>query len=722
MHIGAYIAERIIETYENPTGTSTVHLARHESSGESAFVTVFQPKENARATQWVTRLQQIQALEHPAIVQMIAGGKLSDGAYYTASRAYSPVLKPEGRLKLHSVVKLSMQISAALDYAHEHGLVHGNLNRQHIVIISEGHAGIRGFEIADASADISYDVRGLARLVHRALTGHELQSVDVDQRVPPAVADVLRAALTSGSGYVTAGEFHAALEDAASQFMVMDAVRTAEQKTEAQARRRAERVARGDAMPSPPSRRGSRLLILLLLIAVLAVGGAAIALFTRGRSDSTIPTAAVLPTLEASATQPPTEVPAILPSETMIATASPTAVPTEEAALAPTVAPTETPAAAAVLPTEPASATPIPPTETATEPPTIAPTETPLPTNTPEPPTATITLTFTATSQGLVTATSLPSLTPSSTPVTPTITPTFTITPLPTITSAVPPTPIFPTLSVAETLTNPCVSMVGDSVTAGTGVYEVPLMGYAFVQAAPMAQVVEEAFARVGMGNIKGINRGSPNTGISTSNHPSYFATPQYAALLEDHCRYTVIMPWINDITPAQSPDAAAVRHAAVIGDLVTTIVANNPFGRVVVLNYYTPVVSQFAANSWAAGFNPTGISLYNAAIANSCQSGALSTFRQVTCLNIHELFADMGDSHVIRYTTRDELNSIIIEPVRADMQQFLDVYFRDNPGGAVLGDGVHLSPRGKQRLAEYLVTALSALPPLEGVSVNPTG
>jgi lysophospholipase L1-like esterase len=50
-----------------------------------------------------------------------------------------------------------------------------------------------------------------------------------------------------------------------------------------------------------------------------------------------------------------------------------------------------------------------------------------------------------------------------------------------------------------------------------------------------------------------------------------------------------------------------------------------------------------------------------------------------------------------------------------------LDVFFNNNPGGQVLGDGVHLSPRGKQRLADFLVSSFTSLPPLE-VNTNPIG
>ena len=56
-------------------------------------------------------------------------------------------------------------------------------------------------------------------------------------------------------------------------------------------------------------------------------------------------------------------------------------------------------------------------------------------------------------------------------------------------------------------------------------------------------------------------DRGASNTGINTPNHPSYFKTLAYSNLLEDHCKFTVIMPWYNDITPGLMPQSDAAKH-----------------------------------------------------------------------------------------------------------------------------------------------------------------
>lgn len=324
----------------------------------------------------------------------------------------------------------------------------------------------------------------------------------------------------------------------------------------------------------------------------------------------------------------------------------------------------------------------------------------------------------TATIPGLVTTTPLPTFTPSMTPtltLTPSITPTPTITPSVTATSLPTTTPrasATSALSLIQTSTKECVSVVGDSVTAGTGVYEVPGVGYAFVHSLPVASFVEKALRNVGWTNYNAYNRGAPNTGISTDNHPSYFASDQYRSLLQDRCRYIIVMPWINDITPNQPQTTAMPHHMDMLAELIRTEIANNPYGRVIVLNYYMPVVSPFAAASWAAGFNPDGIALYNQGLAASCTSGRLYSMPQVVCVDISGLFAGMGESHVIKYANSEMVYGTVAEPLSKNAEEFLGYYFRQNPGGTVLGDGVHLSTLGKERLGQFLATTLTQLPP----------
>lgn len=737
MQIGPYLVERVIETADNPSGTATVHFARHEATGEASYLTIFQPNAGDNGKNWVARIKELCDLEHGGLLLPSAGGKAPDGTLYTATVAYPLVLKSGSRLPTHSTVKFSAQLSEALEYAHARGMIHGRLGRQHVVIVAEGRIALRGFELSDLNAQPSDDISGMARLLHMALTGESPSGGQVSDKVPLLIAPVLQTALTAGAEFASPDEFHQAYTAAVTDVLVERETMQTGQLLEKKKARRAKLAAQ--------RRRLIPIVIALAIIAALVILGLVV-LFINSRNVPFAPTAAGLngaATQEvATAAAPPNGTTAAL-TVTATVTDVPPTLTTMPASPMPSVEAVSMLLSPQSPPTEVSTDTPTPtPTVVPSEtPPPPAPTNTPLPTDTPAPPTitplptdthtpaptqtATETLlptdTATPTRRRLVTATPLPTSTPSNTPF-PTFTPTVTFTP----SNTPPPTNTFaapPTLSGVEVATKPCISVVGDSVTAGTGVYEVPLHGYAFVQAAPVSTYIEERSKRSSLGSIKGVDRGAPNTGISTANHPSYFATGQYTRLLADQCRWTLIMPWINDITSIDSPNAAAQKHVRVLTDLVRTIIANNPYGRVIVLNYWPGVVSPFAARTWASGYNPTDIDIYNRAIGESCTAGGLSSLPQVVCANAQELFSDMGEGHVIRYTGRDELYALMIQPPSENAQTILNAFFNSNPGGQVLGDGVHLSPAGKTRLAEFVITTIQQLPPLVSLTPNaPTG
>lgn len=250
-------------------------------------------------------------------------------------------------------------------------------------------------------------------------------------------------------------------------------------------------------------------------------------------------------------------------------------------------------------------------------------------------------------------------------------------------------------------------------MTAGGAVYEVPATGYVFAKTGPVASFVELEFRNLGNGTIRAFDRGGPNTGISSTNHPSYFDTQAYQGLIADHCRYTVIMPWVNDITPAIPGRIAAPRHAAVLVQLVARLAADNPPGRILVMDYYEPAVSQFALNTWAAGFTRENIDLYNREIQLSCEKGTFSRLPQVVCLHTQDAFLDLGKMHVIGPTSRAELYANLIAPISENATLWLQHFYAINPDGLILGDGVHLSRVGKISLASFLVRIMNGLPEL---------
>jgi hypothetical protein len=354
-------------------------------------------------------------------------------------------------------------------------------------------------------------------------------------------------------------------------------------------------------------------------------------------------------------------------------------LPTGTPSPSPTLTATQTPTPSATR--VPASPTPVIPTVTATSMPGLTETEMDMPT-----PTETILAVITATSGPAELPTSLPTQLPP-----------------PTDELAQGAEEAIPTAAAP----NSCIALVGDSVTHGGVTYEIPATGYIVGLTNPLSLYVERALHEHGITDVQVYDRGASNTGISSTNHPSYFKTAAYRALRADHCKYTMIMPWLNDISPDLPPDVAAPRHVRALISLVQQLIADNPGGKVVVLDYFHGAVAPFAAQTWASGFTPESVEIYNHEIGQSCNLGTLNLLSQISCVNIDDAFEGMGDGYVIGMISHQELSASLIAPLNPIQAAWLDQYYAVSPDGLLQGDGVHLSIPGKMRLAEFLIMML---------------
>lgn len=243
-----------------------------------------------------------------------------------------------------------------------------------------------------------------------------------------------------------------------------------------------------------------------------------------------------------------------------------------------------------------------------------------------------------------------------------------------------------------------CVSVVGDSVAQGDAVFEVPATGYVTVQMSPIGSYIAAHFRQRGFPSVQVFNRASPAVGISAGNHPSYFNTPEYAQLLNDRCDYTVIVPWINDLT-----GGSAANHVAALARLVDALARSNPDGEIFVLNYYQGMPAPFAMQTFAAGFTPDQVNAFNGQIGSACSQGGLA-LPQVNCIDVNSAFVNAGGAHVVGQMNRADFEANLTAPLSPDEGGMVNLFFAQNPAGLLLGDGVHLSSAGKNTLAGYLV------------------
>lgn len=148
---GAYTLEREL----GGGGMSRVFVAEEVALGRKVVVKVLSPELLAgvnidrfrREIQLAARLQQAQ------IVPVLAAGEMQGVPYYTMpfveGESLRAKLARERRLPVHDVVSILRDVTRALAYAHEHGVVHRDIKPDN-VLLSGGTAVVTDFGIAKA--------------------------------------------------------------------------------------------------------------------------------------------------------------------------------------------------------------------------------------------------------------------------------------------------------------------------------------------------------------------------------------------------------------------------------------------------------------------------------------------------------------------------------------------------------------------------------------------
>lgn len=244
-----------------------VYRAYHPSVNRMLAVKVW-PASLARGERFQERFQQevrtIAALNHFHIVPIYGAG-LWEGLPYLVMRylpggSLADLLARYEVLTVGELLPMLEQVAEALDYAHQHGVLHRNLKPTNILLDEEGNAYLTDFGMESVMGDADHqplsaipayrapevtrgeaagpaaDVYALGVLAFRALTGQmpyradtpeELAQMHVDQPIPslrtinasinaPVEAAVRRALAKEPSArYSSAGEFARALATAA---------------------------------------------------------------------------------------------------------------------------------------------------------------------------------------------------------------------------------------------------------------------------------------------------------------------------------------------------------------------------------------------------------------------------------------------------------------------------------------------------------------------------
>ena len=166
--IGQQVQDYVIEAEVGRGGMARVFRARHRVLDRVSALKILLP-ELAGDENFVERfLREARAaarLDHPNIVPIYETGRTADGQYFLAMKyVEGTTLRQtvnQGAPDLQAVAGYMTQIAAALDYAHERGIVHRDIKPGNILIDADGRALLTDFGIAQAAEDINVTNQGM---------------------------------------------------------------------------------------------------------------------------------------------------------------------------------------------------------------------------------------------------------------------------------------------------------------------------------------------------------------------------------------------------------------------------------------------------------------------------------------------------------------------------------------------------------------------------------
>ncbi|UCG86106.1 MAG: serine/threonine protein kinase [Gemmatimonadota bacterium] len=136
-------------------GMAVVYLAHDRKHDRDVAVKCLLPDLAATlgSDRFLREIRVTANLQHPHILPLYDSGEVDGLLYYVMpyidGESLRQRLNRDRRLEIDEVVRITVQVASALDYAHRHGVLHRDIKPENIMI-SEGHAIVADFGIAKA--------------------------------------------------------------------------------------------------------------------------------------------------------------------------------------------------------------------------------------------------------------------------------------------------------------------------------------------------------------------------------------------------------------------------------------------------------------------------------------------------------------------------------------------------------------------------------------------
>ena len=150
--IGPYTADRLI----GQGGFAWVFAGRQTADGTSVALKVLKPR-YAGDPQFETRFRNeakvASELKHPNIVRILEIAKTNDVTYFAMhlyADSLASRLSREGPLPEHALIVIARDVTRALAFAHQSGIIHRDIKVDNVLFTADGRAVIADFGIARA--------------------------------------------------------------------------------------------------------------------------------------------------------------------------------------------------------------------------------------------------------------------------------------------------------------------------------------------------------------------------------------------------------------------------------------------------------------------------------------------------------------------------------------------------------------------------------------------
>ncbi len=154
LHTGDKLDHYIIENAVARSGMASIFRATDERTGRTVAIKVPHPEMEADPVffERFHREQEIgQKLDHPGVMKVFSGGHPTPHYMvmeWVEGRLLRQLMNEQGKFPPERAVKIALQIAAALEYIHGHGVVHRDVKPENIMVDAQDRIKLIDFGIA----------------------------------------------------------------------------------------------------------------------------------------------------------------------------------------------------------------------------------------------------------------------------------------------------------------------------------------------------------------------------------------------------------------------------------------------------------------------------------------------------------------------------------------------------------------------------------------------